>query len=91
MQQFFYQSGDERIHYFFNQLSREQRQSFELYLEYATEQAPFDELQKWMELIQQSEKPENWVERLKRQEKKRIPPAADASLLMKKTAAENSS
>ena len=27
-----YQSGDERIHYFFNQLSREQRQSFELYL-----------------------------------------------------------
>lgn len=47
MQQFFfYQSGDERIHYFFNQLSREQRQSFELYLEYATKQAPFDELQK---------------------------------------------
>lgn len=43
---FFYQSGDERIHYFFNQLSREQRQSFELYLEYATKQAPFDELQK---------------------------------------------
>ena len=41
-----YQSGDERIHYFFNQLSREQRQSFELYLEYAAEQAPFDELQK---------------------------------------------
>ena len=68
----FYQSGDERIHYFFNQLSREQRQSFELYLEYATEQAPFDELQKkWMELIQQSEKPENWVERLKRQEKEK--------------------
>ena len=67
-----YQSGDERIHYFFNQLSREQRQSFELYLEYATEQAPFDELQKkWMELIQQSEKPENWVERLKRQEKEK--------------------
>ncbi|WP_316387002.1 RecQ family zinc-binding domain-containing protein, partial [Enterococcus faecium] len=67
-----YQSGDERIHYFFNQLSREQRQSFELYLEYATKQAPFDELQKkWMELIQQSEKPENWVERLKRQEKEK--------------------
>ncbi|HGF7553449.1 MULTISPECIES: RecQ family ATP-dependent DNA helicase [Enterococcus] len=67
-----YQSGDERIHYFFNQLSREQRQSFELYLEYAAEQAPFDELQKkWMELIQQSEKPENWVERLKRQEKEK--------------------
>ena len=42
----FIKSGDERIHYFFNQLSREQRQSFELYLEYATEQAPFDELQK---------------------------------------------
>lgn len=67
-----YQSGDERIHYFFNQLSREQRQNFELYLEYAAEQAPFDELQKkWMELIQQSEKPENWVERLKRQEKEK--------------------
>ena len=33
---------------------------------------PLMSCKKWMELIQQSEKPENWVERLKRQEKKKF-------------------
>lgn len=41
-----YKENDERIHYFFNQLSREQRQSFEIYLQYhSNEQEQFDEIQ----------------------------------------------
>lgn len=68
-----YKENDERIHYFFNQLSREQRQSFEIYLQYhSNEQEQFDEIQqKWLEIIAQTSNPQEWLNRLKRQEKEK--------------------
>ncbi len=68
-----YQPGDERIHYFFNQLSREQRQSFELYLEHSEEvDVLFDEVQqKWLEIVNKTNEPEQWMNRLKLQEKEK--------------------
>ncbi len=68
-----YKENDERIHYFFNQLSREQRQSFEIYLQYhSNEQEQFDEIQqKWLEIIAQTSNPQEWLKRLKRQEKEK--------------------
>ncbi|MGG5358745.1 MULTISPECIES: RecQ family ATP-dependent DNA helicase [unclassified Enterococcus] len=65
-----YQEGDERIHWFFNQLSREQRQSFEFYLEHLKgEDAPFDELQKkWWAITQQTDT-SSWLDKLRANEK----------------------
>ena len=68
-----YKENDERIHYFFNQLSREPRQSFEIYLQYhSNEQEQIDEIQqKWLEIIAQTSNPQEWLNRLKRQEKEK--------------------
>ncbi|MGM9903034.1 hypothetical protein A5844_000371 [Enterococcus sp. 10A9_DIV0425] len=70
-----YQKGDEQIHYFFNQLAKEQRQIFETYLknEEVVDTSFFDEIQqKWLEVIQKTQAPEKWLGRLKQQEKAKI-------------------
>lgn len=66
-----YKEKDERIHHFFNQLSREQRQSFEIYLQYNSENLEqFDEIQqKWWEVIRKTQDSKEWINRLKSQEK----------------------
>lgn len=66
-----YKKNDERIHYFFNQLSREQRQVFEFYLENDLDNNEFfDEVQqKWLEVVEKMTDPQQWVDRLKAQEK----------------------
>ena len=65
-----YKKNDERIHYFFNQLSREQRQVFEFYLENNLHNNEFfDEVQqKWLEVVEKMTDPQQWVDRLKAQE-----------------------
>ncbi len=66
-----YKEKDERIHYFFNQLSREQRQVFEFYLENDLDNNDFfDEVQqKWLGVAEKMTDPQQWVNRLKDQEK----------------------
>ena len=66
-----YKKNNERIHYFFNQLSREQRQVFEFYLENDLDNNEFfDEVQqKWLEVVEKMTDPQQWVDRLKAQEK----------------------
>ncbi|MGX7172808.1 RecQ family ATP-dependent DNA helicase [Enterococcus ratti] len=68
-----YKEGDEWIHYFFNQISKEQRQSFELYLQSnIAELKPFDEIQqKWLEMIEKKHNSKEWLEQLKLQERKK--------------------
>lgn len=64
---------DERIHHFFNQLSKEQRKSFEMYLQYNIENhEPFDEIQqKWFEVIEKTNDSKEWLNRLRLQEKEK--------------------
>ena len=68
-----YKEKDERIHYFFNQLSREQRQSFEVFLQYHEENVePFEEIQqKWLDVIKKSNNSNEWLNRLKLQEREK--------------------
>lgn len=68
-----YQTGDEVIHHFFNQLAKEQRQGFEIYLAHEQEiEQPFDELQqKWLEIVKKTNQPDQWMEKLKIQEKEK--------------------
>lgn len=66
-----YKKNDERIHYFFNQLSREQRKVFEFYLENDLDNNEFfDEIQqKWLEIVEKMTDTKQWMDRLKAQEK----------------------
>ncbi|WP_019724181.1 RecQ family zinc-binding domain-containing protein, partial [Enterococcus mundtii] len=69
-----YRPGDEAIHYFFQQLSKEQRQIFEEHLSTGQTEAPqFDEIQqKWLMLVNEMQSPDTWLLQLKKQEQVKI-------------------
>ncbi|WP_206859332.1 RecQ family ATP-dependent DNA helicase [Candidatus Enterococcus mangumiae] len=69
-----YKPGDEGIHYFFQQLSKEQRQIFEEHLLAGQSDAThFDEIQqKWLTVVNEMQSPDVWLRELKKQEKVKI-------------------
>ncbi|NBA62057.1 RecQ family ATP-dependent DNA helicase [Enterococcus mundtii] len=69
-----YRPGDEGIHYFFQQLSKEQRQIFEEHLSTGQAEAPqFDEIQqKWLMVVNEIQSPDTWLLQLKKQEQVKI-------------------
>ena len=69
-----YQTGDERVHHFFNQMTNEERQGLETYLlnEEIAEENLSEIQQKWLAEIRKKENPEQVISRIKNREFQRI-------------------